>query len=121
MTPHETHADLLAEITALREHVASLHRRIGELQAALAQANDQEAATSQILRVISRSPAEIRAVLDTVAESAARLCESFDADIWRRGGDRLVLVAHPRQLPAGPIGEFTRSEEHTPELQSRQH
>jgi len=109
MTPHETHADLLAEITALREHVASLHRRIGELQAALAQANDQEAATSQILRVISRSPAEIRPVLDTVAESAARLCESFDADIWRRDGDRLVLVAHHGQIPAGPIGEFTLS------------
>src|SRR2546425_3218213 len=109
MTPHETHADLLAEITALREHVASLHRRIGELQAALAQATDQEAATSQILRVISRSPAEIRPVLDTVAESAARLCESFDADIWRRDGDRLVLIAHHGQIPAGPIGEFTLS------------
>jgi two-component system, NtrC family, sensor kinase len=109
MTPHETHADLLAEITALREHVASLHRRIGGLQAALAQANDQEAATNRILRVISRSPAEIRTVLDTVAESAARLCESFDADIWRRDGDRLVLVAHHGQIPAGPIGEFTLS------------
>ena len=109
MTPREANADPLAEITALRDRVASLHRRIGELQAALAQANDQEAATSQILRVISRSPAEIRTVLDTVAESAARLCESFDADIWRRDGDRLVLVAHHGQIPAGPIGEFTLS------------
>ena len=60
MTPREANADPIAEITALRDRVASLHRRIGELQAALAQANDQEAATSQILRVISRSPAEIR-------------------------------------------------------------
>src|SRR2546425_12679206 len=109
MTPHETHADLLAEITALREHVASLHRRIGELQAALAQATDQEAATSQILRVISRSPAEIRPVLDTVAESAARLCGWFEADLWRRDGDRLVLIAHHGQIPAGPIGEFILS------------
>src|SRR5437870_5097340 len=109
MTPREANADPIAEITALRDRVASLHRRIGELQAALSQANDQEAATSQILRVISRSPAEIRTVLDTVAESAARLCESYDADIWRRDGDRLVLVAHHGQIPAGPIGEFTLS------------
>ncbi len=90
MTPREANADLLAEITALRDRMASLDRRIAELQAALAQAIDQEAATSQIFKVISRSPAEIRLVLDTVAESAARLCESFDADIWRRDGDRLV-------------------------------
>jgi len=109
LTPREANADLLAEITALRDRMASLDRRIAELQAALAQAIDQEAAASQILNVISRSPAEIRPVLDTVAESAARLCESFDADIWRRDGDRLVLVAHHGQIPAGPIGEFTLS------------
>jgi hypothetical protein len=28
MTPHETHADLLAEITALRERVASIARAL---------------------------------------------------------------------------------------------
>ena len=46
MTPREANADLLAEITALRDRMASLDRRIAELQAALAQAVDQEAATS---------------------------------------------------------------------------
>jgi signal transduction histidine kinase/putative methionine-R-sulfoxide reductase with GAF domain len=66
---------------------------------------EQQTATSEILGVIASSPTNIQPVLDAVAESAARLCESSDAHIWRRESDRLLLVAHHGPIPRGPIGE----------------
>jgi two-component system, NtrC family, sensor kinase len=68
---------------------------------------EQQTATSKILRVISQSLTDIQPVLDAVAASAARLCEAFDAAIWRRDGDRVVLVAHHGSMPEEPIGKFS--------------
>jgi GAF domain-containing protein len=85
-------------------------RLFQELQARNAELTEsltQQTATSEVLRVISSSPTDIQPVLDAVAESAARLCESLDANIFRRDGDRLVLAAHHGPIPVGPIGEFT--------------
>jgi GAF domain-containing protein/CheY-like chemotaxis protein/anti-sigma regulatory factor (Ser/Thr protein kinase) len=80
-----------------------LQSRNTDLRASL----EQQTATADILRVISSSPTDIRPVLDTVAESAARLCAGHDASIFRRDGDRLLLVAHYGAIPFGPIGEFS--------------
>ena len=71
MTPREANADLLAEITALRDRVASLTRENAELQGGLAQASHREGATSGILRVISQSPTDVQPVFDAVAGTSA--------------------------------------------------
>jgi signal transduction histidine kinase len=74
---------------------ASVH----DLEKRLAEALEQQAATAEILRVISSSPNDVQPVFDAVADSGARLCESFDSIIWRPSGDRLVVVAHHGPIP----------------------
>jgi GAF domain-containing protein len=70
-----------------------------DLQRALSESLDQQTATSEVLRIISQSPTDVQPVFDAVAESAARLCASLDAHIFRRHGDRLHLVAHHGSIP----------------------
>jgi len=59
------------------------------------------------LQVISDSPSDVQPVLDTVVAHASRLCSARDAQIFRREGEQLRLVAHYGPIPTGPVGEFT--------------
>jgi len=58
------------------------------------QALAQQTAMSEVLRVISSSPADIQPVLDAIAEGSARLCEAVDAVVWQVEGDILRSRAH---------------------------
>src|SRR2546422_752607 len=67
--------------------------RVRDLEKRLAEALEQQTATSEILRVISSSPTDTRPVFDAIAENAARLCSANDAQVLRVESDVLRLVA----------------------------
>src|SRR5262249_27302674 len=73
---------------------------VRDLEKRLAESLEQQTATSEILRVISSSPTDVQPVFDAVAATASRLCEAFDAEIFRRNGDQLLLVAHHGPIPS---------------------
>src|SRR5215471_7660487 len=60
---------------------------------------EQLAATIQILRALASAPGNPQAVLDAVAEHAARVCGATDSVIHRLESDGLHPLAHH-----GPIG-----------------
>ena len=56
--------------------------------------------------MISESPTDVQPVFDAIADSAARLCEANDAEIYRVDGSVYRRVAHRGPVPiAGPVGE----------------
>jgi two-component system, NtrC family, sensor kinase len=67
---------------------------------------EQQTATSEILGVIASSPTDLQPVLDVVAENAARLCDSHDAQIHRVEGDMVRKVASYGSIsPFFAVGE----------------
>ena len=98
---------LAANLNQTSEELGRLYREIEARNRELSEALEQQTATSTILRVIAASPTDIQPVLNAVAESAAKLCDAYDAVIMLADGDALALRAHhgpiPIDFPKWPI------------------
>ena len=77
---------LFAELQEKNLAVTKAHGQVSE-------ALDQQTATSEILRVISRSPTDVQPVFEAIADNAARLFHSWTTYVFGFDGDLLHLGA----------------------------
>jgi signal transduction histidine kinase len=100
------------ELIQLKEELRRVTERLASREDELAESLEQQAATSEILRVIASSPTDIQPVLDAVVESAARLCNATDGLIARVDGD--VLIPGVAKYGSMPVPEARRLSYGTP-------
>jgi hypothetical protein len=79
---------------------ANLETEVARLTRERNEALDQQQATADVLKVVSRSSYDLQLVLETLVESAAKLCEADFADIWRPYGPSYRVAATYQTLAA---------------------
>jgi transcriptional regulator with GAF, ATPase, and Fis domain len=73
--------------------VAGRETNVAQLTRERDEALEQQAATSEVLRVISRSPTDVQPVFNAIAESATRLCDGHFSFVVRFDGDLMHFAA----------------------------
>jgi signal transduction histidine kinase len=81
--------------------VHDLEKRLAEALRDKSEALEQQAATAEILRVISSSPADVQPVFDAILASALRLVGGYSAGLTRIVGNQIILEAITSTDPAG--------------------
>jgi signal transduction histidine kinase/uncharacterized protein YdeI (YjbR/CyaY-like superfamily) len=87
---------------------ADLQEQVSALTRELAEAREQQNATSEVLRVISSSPGELGAVFQAMLANAVRICEAKFGVLSLWEGDAFHVRALHNVPPA--FGEFARRE-----------
>src|SRR5215472_16551117 len=89
---------------ARRSFTITNETEVARLTRALHDAQEQQTATAEVLKVICASPSALQPVLEVVARSAARFCEADDVTIFELDGQDLRMAAHYGAVPTLEVG-----------------
>ncbi len=84
----------------LEQQLEKYKRDLAEARQHLAAALEQQAATSEVLQVISSSPGELEPAFSTMLENAVRLCEATFGNMYLRDGEVYRIAAAHNTPPA---------------------
>src|SRR6266849_1134797 len=90
-----TKVELAALVEELRKTLDEATAATARLQEELAAATERQAATSDILQVISGAPVDVQPIFEAIADRALRLLDAWAATVWRYE-DGLIRVAAAR-------------------------
>jgi signal transduction histidine kinase/CheY-like chemotaxis protein len=119
----------------LQESYAGLEKKVEQRTHELSESLEQQTATSEVLRVISSSPGDLKPVFETMLANATRLCEAKFGNLFLREGGMfravavhgastyLDLLRHEpmidvRKLPHAPLARIVETKDvvHVPDV-----
>ena len=94
---HRKQIELVQNFAAQAVIAIENTRLLNELRQSL----EQQTATSEVLRVISRSATDLRPVFETIAHNSVNLCGATYGIVFRFDGEMINFVAHHNLDQAG--------------------
>jgi two-component system NtrC family sensor kinase len=87
-------------VARVREPRAELEKKLEARTRELSEAREQQAATTEVLRIISSSPGKLEPVFETILANATRLCQAKFGLMYLYDGDAFRAVAFHDVPPA---------------------
>jgi two-component system, NtrC family, sensor kinase len=97
-----------ARVGRIREPRAELEKKLEARTRELSEAREQQAATAEVLRIISSSAGKLGPVFDTILANATRICEAKFGALYLKEGSAFRAVAYHNAPPA--LAELRRRE-----------
>src|SRR5262249_27233926 len=91
--PRSTGTKAGTRIGRMRKPAADLEHQLEKYRRELSEAQEQQTATSEVLRVISSSPGELEPVFQAMLANAVRICEAKFGTLYLCEGDALRTIA----------------------------